>query len=133
MARSLNIVMNMMKKQNKKRIILPVMKETIFISLTKDNFQTEVLESKQPVLVKIGADWLGTCDIMAPILEELHKEYKEKVKFSSVDVDSSKELADRFGMAKLPAFIFFKDGQTVGHIIGAAPKVNFINIFKSLL
>ena len=110
-----------------------VVKKDIFINLTDKNFRKEVLGCNQPVLVKIGAEWLGTCDIMAPILEGLFADYNGRIKFGSVNGDNSDKLVSDYGVSKLPTFIFFYNGIMVDQIIGAAPKDKFVNIISNLL
>jgi len=119
-----------MKLTGKEKLAI---KKDIFINLTENNLQREVLECEQPVLVKVGAEWLGTCDIMAPILEELYAEYNGQIKFGAIDSDESNRLAGEYGVAKLPTFIFFRRGKMVDQIIGAAPKSQFVKILSKLL
>lgn len=102
------------------------------VNLTEKNFHHEVLESELPVIVKFGADWLATCDIMAPIINDLCIDYNGRVKFGSVDIDISSNLVKSFGVSNLPAFVFFKDGQAVDHIVGAAPKNVFVTKITKL-
>ena len=96
--------------------------KTIYITLTEANFQSEVLEIEKPVLVKFGATWLGTCDIMAPILEQLSVDFDGKIKIGIVDIENNSILANKYGITYLPTFIFFKNGVPVDHIMGAVPK-----------
>lgn len=102
------------------------------VNLTEVNFRREVLDSELPVIVKFGADWLATCDIMAPIIDELCSDYDGQIKFGAVDIDVSSNLVKSFGVANLPAFVFFKDGQAIDHIIGAAPKNVFVSKIAKL-
>lgn len=106
---------------------------TIHITLTEVNFQSEVLESKKPVLVKFGASWLGTCDIMAPILEKLSIDFEGQIKIGVIDVDNNRKLVNEYGITHFPTFIFLKNGQAVDHIVGAAPITEFITILNDLL
>ena len=78
-------------------------KNTIYITLTEANFRSEVLESKQPVLVKFGASWLGTCDIMAPILEGLNDDFNGQIKIGIINVDKNEKLVNEYGITHLPA------------------------------
>jgi thioredoxin 1 len=94
-----------------------------FLILTESNFQKEVLESTAPVLVEFGAEWCGTCHILAPILEELKSEFRESIKMAKIDVDKNQTITKRFGVVELPTILFFKYGDCVDHIIGALPKV----------
>ena len=73
---------------------------------TSDNFQQEVLESKEPVMIDFYADWCGPCKMVAPILEELSKEYAGKIYIYKVDVDKEPELAKAFGIQSIPTLWF---------------------------
>lgn len=89
---------------------------------TKENFQEEVLDAKQPVLVDMFATWCGPCKMMSPVIEELAEEYEGQVKVGKVDIDADSELAAQYGIMSVPTFLIFKDGQISDKIIGAVPK-----------
>lgn len=91
-------------------------------TFTESNFENEVIESSQPVLVAFEADWSGTCDIMMPILENLCVEYEGRVKIGMIDFDENKTLVARFRIFTLPALVFFRNGEIVDHITGLAPR-----------
>ncbi len=88
------------------------------ITLTETNFREEVLESSEPVLVKFWADWCGTCEIMAPIIERLAADYEGQIKFGKLDFDANKRLAREYSVTELPSLLLFMNGQLVDHIIG---------------
>jgi thioredoxin 1 len=90
--------------------------------LTDNNFQREVLENTQPVLVEISADWCGTCHIMAPVLEKLAVEFDGQIKFGRLDVDANERTAKAYGMRELPLLLFFKDGQLVDYVMGVVSR-----------
>lgn len=81
-------------------------------------------------LIDFYADWCGPCKVMAPIFEELEKEYQGKVTFRRVDVEAEGDLAARYGIMSIPTFVLLKDGKEVDRQIGAKPKEvikNWIN------
>lgn len=92
------------------------------IELGEENFDSEVLQSDMPVLVDFWADWCGPCKIVGPIIDEIAVEYAGKLKVGKVDVDAHGALAGRYNVMSIPTMKFFKGGQQVGEIVGAAPK-----------
>jgi thioredoxin 1 len=94
------------------------------VEITDANFDTEVLKSDKPVLVDFWAVWCGPCKMVAPIVEELAKEYAGKLKVGKIDVDNNPDVSLRFGIRSIPTLMVFKDGKVVEQIIGAIPKRN---------
>ncbi len=92
------------------------------IKVTKDNFEGEVLKSNIPVLVDFWAEWCGPCKVIGPILSELAVANEGKFKVAKVNVDEEPELAQQFGIMSIPTMKFFKAGEIVGEIVGAAPR-----------
>lgn len=97
------------------------MPEVIF---TDTNFEEEVLKSKIPVLVDFYADWCGPCKMLAPVIEEIAKEYDGKWKVGKCNVDESYETTAKYGIQSIPALFFFKDGMVVDKAIGFQSKEN---------
>jgi thioredoxin 1 len=87
------------------------------------NFEDEVLKSDKPVLVDFWAPWCGPCKAIAPIIDELAKDFSEKLKFTKFNVDESPLTPGRYGIRAIPTLIFFKDGQVSEQITGMVAKV----------
>ncbi|MEO8505132.1 MAG: thioredoxin [Acidobacteriota bacterium] len=100
------------------------MSETI-VELSAQNFGSEVLQSKLPVVVDFWTAWCGPCKTVAPVLDELAAELKGTVRFAKVDAESNQEIALRFRVSSFPTFILFKDGQMVDRALGAMGKGQF--------
>lgn len=94
------------------------------IVVTESNFAREVVESATPVLVDFGATWCGPCRALAPIVEELAKEYAGKLKVATVDIDQAPGVAQKFNIMSVPTLIFFKGGQAKDKVIGVKPKAD---------
>ena len=91
-------------------------------TLTKDNFQAEVLNSPVPVLVDFWAEWCGPCKMIAPVLDELATELGSTVKIGKVNIDDHQELAAQFRISSIPTLLIFKGGQVTEQMVGARSK-----------
>ena len=96
--------------------------QTMEITLTKTNFEAEVLKSDKPVLVDFWAPWCGPCRMLAPVLAEVAAEKGDKIKVGKVNVDENPELATQYGISGIPAILLFKDGKVAATSIGFKPK-----------
>lgn len=94
------------------------------IEINDSNFKSEVSNSQIPVLVDFWAPWCGPCRMVAPILEELAKEYEGKVKVVKLNVDENQSAAGEFAVRSIPTLILFKDGKVFEQMIGAQSKEN---------
>jgi len=93
------------------------------LHLTDSNFNSEVTNSKEPVLVDFWAEWCSPCKRIAPVIEELSKEYKGKVKIAKLNVDEGSSIAAKFGVMSIPTLMLFKNGSIVTQVVGAVSKV----------
>jgi thioredoxin 1 len=103
------------------------------ITITDDNFETEVLKSENPVLIDFWAAWCGPCRIIAPIVEELASEYSGKAKIGKLDVDNNQQTAIKYGVRSIPTLLIFKDGELKETIIGAVPKGQIVQKLNSVV
>ena len=99
------------------------------ITLTKQNFEEEVLKSNKPVLVDFWATWCGPCRMIAPIVEEIANEY-ENIKVGKINVDEQEKLAIEYGIMSIPTLILFKDGKEVKRLLGYREKSQLIKEFS---
>ena len=86
--------------------------------VTTQNFESEVLQSQQPVMVDFMAQWCPPCRMLAPVLEKLAARYEGRVKIVQMDTDAHPEVAARYGVQKIPNLTFIKDGEVVDQAIG---------------
>ena len=91
------------------------------LSITKNNFQEEVINSKKPVLLDFWASWCGPCRMVSPIVDEIAEE-RSDVKVCKVNVEEQRELAAQFRVMSIPSLVVMKDGKIVNRMVGARPK-----------
>jgi thioredoxin len=99
---------------------------------TDDNFETEVLNSDKPVLVDFYADWCGPCKMMAPIIEEIAKEYDGVARVGKLNVDEQPNTSSKYRVMSIPTIIFFKNGEKVEQVVGVVSKAKLTEILDSL-
>lgn len=92
------------------------------LTLTNDNFSSEVLQSPVPVLVDFWAEWCGPCKMIAPILDEIAQEYDGRIKIGKVNIDQEQNLAMQHGIRAIPTLLVFKNGAVADQIVGLKSK-----------
>ena len=103
------------------------------ITITSDNFESEVLESPVPVLIDFWAPWCGPCKMIGPIIDQIADEYSGRLKVGKVNIDDDAALAEQHGIVSIPTLIVYKDGAMAAQKNGAAPKHDIEAIFKDLI
>ena len=103
------------------------------VKVTTGTFEAEVVKSAIPVVADFWAEWCGPCRMIAPVLEALAKDYKDKLKVVKINVDEEPDLASRYGIQSIPTMLFFKGGQMVKQQIGAVPRPVLEKIVKELV
>ena len=91
------------------------------VHITKENFNTEVLQSDRPVLLDFWASWCGPCRMVSPVVDEIANE-RSDILVGKVNVDEQRELAAQFGVMSIPTLVVLKNGQEVQRSVGARPK-----------
>jgi len=100
------------------------------VELSDQNFQTEVLQSPQPVLVDFWAPWCGPCRMLAPLVDQLADENAAALKVGKVNIDESPNIAASLGINSIPTIMIFKNGQVVDRFVGVQPKTRLQNAIE---
>ncbi len=95
------------------------------LTITKENFESEVINSKKPVLLDFWAEWCGPCRILSPVLDEVAREAPHS-KIGKVNVDEQPELAASFGIRSIPTLALVKDGRVVQRKVGVQSKASIL-------
>ena len=103
------------------------------LEITDATFEEVVLKSDKPVLVDFWAAWCGPCRMLAPIVEDLSKEFEGKVVVGKVDIDANQEFAAKYGVRNIPTVLIFKDGEVAEKQVGVAPKTTYAAKLEGLL
>ncbi len=100
---------------------------------TDANFNSEVLNSTEPVLVDFWAPWCGPCRMLMPTVEQLAGEYAGRVKIGKVNTDDNVQTAAGYGITSIPTVMLFKNGEMIDKVVGAPPKQHFVNMLEKAL
>ncbi len=103
------------------------------LEITDATFEEVVLKSDKPVLVDFWAAWCGPCRMLAPIVEDLSKEFEGKAVIGKVDIDANQEFAAKYGVRNIPTVLIFKDGEVAEKQVGVAPKNTYATKLEGLL
>lgn len=103
------------------------------LNVTDDTFEEEVLKAELPVLVDFWAVWCGPCQMIAPTVEYLAQNYKEKLKVAKVNVDDNMNVPAKYGIMSIPALLLFKGGEVVETVIGALPQDKIVDTIEKHL
>ena len=102
------------------------------LEITDVNFD-ELLQGKKPLVIDFWAEWCGPCRLLTPLIEELSKEYKDKISIGKLDVDSNPEICNKYGIRNIPTVLFFKNGEIVDKQVGAVPKNILVDKINAML
>jgi thioredoxin 1 len=105
----------------------------VALEFTDDNFQEEVLNSNQPVLVDFWAEWCAPCRALGPVIDELSGEYEGKVKIGKMDIDTNRDAAIKYGIQSIPSIIIFKDGEVLNKFVGISPKDELVSAIDAAM
>lgn len=103
------------------------------IHSTDKDFEKDVIKSDLPVFVDFWAEWCGPCRMVAPVVDELSKQYEGKMKFVKLNIDENPQIPNKFNIRGIPTLIIFDQGEAVKRIVGAAPKEYYVKEINAVL
>ncbi len=102
------------------------------VDITNENFKTVIEQGTKPVVVDAYAAWCGPCQQMAPVFDQLEKEFGDHYTFAKLNVDEARDLSIQLGITSVPTFIFFKNGKVVGRETGYMSKEDMQDLLQNL-
>ena len=112
---------------------MSVKTEKMAVEFTAENFDSLALESDKPVVVDFWAEWCGPCRMLAPIVEEIAKEFDGQIKVFKLNTDENPNVASQYGIRSIPTLMVFKGGQKVDTVVGAVPKATLSGTISKYL
>lgn len=103
------------------------------LEFTDDNFQQEVLESPEPVLVDFWAPWCGPCKMLTPMIEELAGEYAGRARVGKINIDQNPQIATQLGVQAIPTVVVYQNGEIKDRVLGIPPKTRFTTAIDNCL
>lgn len=103
------------------------------LAINDSNFEEVVLKSDKPVVLDFWAEWCGPCRMVAPIIDQMAEEYKDKAVIGKVDVDSNPAIAQQFSVMNIPTVLFLKGGNVVEKVVGAVPKKKLVETLEKVI
>ena len=100
------------------------------IKITSENFEQEIANSKQKIIVDFYADWCSPCQTMSPVIDEIAKE-NSSIKVGKVNIDEYEDLAEKYNVISIPTIIVFKDGQICKKFVGVTNKESILNVVEN--
>jgi thioredoxin 1 len=107
--------------------------DNMAIEVNESRFNDEVINSDKPVLVDFWAPWCGPCRMVAPVVEDISKEYSERLKVVKVNVDENGGIANKYGIQNIPTLMLFKNGDVKEKIVGFKPKPALEKVIDKLM
>ncbi len=98
------------------------------LNVTRENFEQEVIQSDKPVLVDFWAPWCGPCKMVAPVIEEVAKEYEGKLKVAKINIDDASDIASQYNVMSIPTLMVFKGGAILSQTVGALSKDELVKL-----
>lgn len=103
------------------------------VEVDDGNFESQVLRSPVPVLLDFSAEWCGPCKRLQPIVEEIAREYSNRIRVAHLDVDKAQETAVRYGIMSVPTMLIFRGGKVLDQLLGFVPKDKLVEKIDPLL